>query len=113
MTGNEYQHEIAEFPSDYPIELGAFATILGMNRELGKLSDTMMKILMKDKAIITDEEKELISIYLGRILFYLSRSAEHCGLNLDTVMSDNITRMNNELRIKYIMNKDMFRPMNK
>ena len=113
MTGNEYQHNIAEFPSDYPIELGTFATILGMNRELGQLSNEMLKILRKDKAVITDDEKELISIYLGRILFYLARSAEHCGLNLDTVMQNNVLRMEHERNVKFLMNKDMFRPMNK
>ena len=113
MTGNEYQHNVAELPSDYPIELGAFATILGMNRELGKLSDTMMRILMKDKAVVTDKEKAIISNYLGRILFYLARSAEHCGLNLDSVMEDNILRLERDRDISFMMNKDMFRPMNK
>lgn len=111
MTGNEYQHNIFELPSDYPIELGTFATILGMNRELGKLSETMMKILMKDKAVITDKEKAVISNYLGRILFYLARSAEHCGLNLDTVMEDNILRLERERDLNILMNKDMFRPV--
>ncbi len=113
MTGNEYQHEVAEFPSDYPIELGTFATLLGMTRELGKLSDIMMKILMKEKSVIDEKEKAVISNYLGKILFYLARSAEHCGLNLDTVMQDNILRMSREAQMKYLMNKDMFRPMKK
>lgn len=113
MTGNEYQHEVAEFPSDYPIELGTFATILGMSRELGKLSETMMKILMKEKSVIDEKEKAIISSYLGRILFYLARSAEHCGLNLDAVMQDNILRMERERDLQFLMNKDMFRPMNK
>ena len=66
---------------------------------------------MKDKAVITDKEKAVISNYLGRILFYLARSAEHCGLNLDTVMEDNILRLERERDLNILMNKDMFRPV--
>lgn len=108
MTGTEYQHTVVEFPTKYPESLGPFYTVLGMNKTVGELSNILMGLLEKSESIVTEKEREQIEIKLGYLLYYIAKTADSCGLTLDTVMQDNINLMTfNRDRLNSI-NTDMF-----
>lgn len=108
MTGNEYQTNVLGFNIDYPESLGPFCTLLRMVEKIGMISSTMVDILNKPDASITDKERELLCIELGYVLEYLTRTIYHSGLTLDTVMQKNvdINRIKEEQR--NLINRDIF-----
>ena len=109
MTGNEYQTNILGFNIDYPESLGPFCTLLKMMDKIGMLSSTMVTILNKPDASITNKERTVLIDELGEILSYLTRTIYHCGLTLDDVMQNSIDKNKTMDEYKKIIDSDMFR----
>lgn len=108
MTGTEYQHTAVEFPTKYPESLGAFYTVLGMNKTTGELSNILMGILEKNDSSITEKERNLIGTKLGYLLYYIAKTADSCALTLDKIMQDNIDLMTYNRDKMNILNDDIF-----
>lgn len=109
MTGNEYQTNVLGFDVDYPENLGPFCTLLKMMEKIGIVSSTMVNILNKPDASVTDKERDILKFELGEILSYLTRTIYHSGLTLDDVMQTNVDYHNNNKMIKNILQDDIFR----
>ena len=109
MTGAEYQNNILNYNVSYPENLGAFCSVLLMQQEIGKLSNTLVKILSKPDASITEEERHIFAIQLGELLMNLTRTAFHCGLSLDSVMQYNIDLHNRQNSIQNIKSRDILK----
>lgn len=112
MTGNEYQTNIMNFDIDYPENLGAFCTLLRMMEKIGIMSSTMVDILNKPDASITNTERNILREELGELLMNLTRTVYHSGLTLDDVMQYNIDLYNRKQNYKTILNNDIFRKNN-
>ena len=80
-----------------------------MNERIGSLSSMMVDILNKPDASITNKERDEMSVKLGEILMYLTRTIHHCGLTLDDIMQQNIDIQNNKLQYENVLNRDIFR----
>lgn len=109
MTGNEYQKNVLGFNIDYPESLGSFCTLLRMMEKIGNISSTMVDILNKPDASITDKEREILCDSLGDVLMYLTRTIHHSGLTLDDVMQRNIDLNNAKQNYESIVQRDIFR----
>ena len=109
MTGNEYQTNVLGFDLKYPEGLGPFCTLLRMMEKIGMMSSTMVDILNKPDASITNKERDILRNELGEILMYLTRTIYHSGLTLDEVMQYNVDKQNNRQEYESIINRDMFK----
>lgn len=109
MTGNEYQINVLDFNIDYPESLGPFCTLLRMIEKIGIMSSTMVDILNKPDASITNTERDILRNELGEILMYLTRTIYHSGLTLDEVMQRNIDNYNAKQNYENIINRDIFK----
>lgn len=109
MTGNEYQTNVLGFDLKYPEGLGPFCTLLRMMEKIGMMSSTMVDILNKPDASITNNERDILRNELGEILMYLTRTIYHSGLTLDEVMQYNVDKQNNRQEYESIINRDMFK----
>ncbi len=109
MTGNEYQTNVLGFNINYPESLGPFCTLLRMMEKIGYMSSTMVDILNKKDAAITNKERDLLCDELGDILLYLTRTIHHSGLTLDEVMQRSIDVNNARQNYNDIVNRDIFK----
>lgn len=109
MTGNEYQTNVMGFDIDYPDNLGAFCTLLRMMERIGYMSSTMVDILNKPDASITNKERDILKSELGELLMYLTRTIYHSGLTLDEVMQYNVDVFMRKQNYKNLMKNDIFR----
>ena len=73
------------------------------------MSSTMVDILNKPDASITNKERDILRNELGEILMYLTRTIYHSGLTLDEVMQYNVDKQNNRQEYESIINRDMFK----
>ena len=109
MTGNEYQTNVMGFDIDYPDNLGAFCTLLRMMERIGYMSSTMVDILNKPDASITNKERDILRNELGELLMYLTRTIYHSGLTLDDVMQYNVDVFTRKQNYKNLIKNDIFR----
>ena len=109
MTGNEYQINVMGFDIDYPDNLGAFCTLLRMMERIGHMSSTMVDILNKPDASITNKERDILKSELGELLMYLTRTIYHSGLTLDDVMQYNVDVFMRKQNYKNLIKNDIFR----
>ena len=109
MTGNEYQTNVMGFDIDYPDNLGAFCTLLRMMERIGYMSSTMVDILNKPDASITNKERDILKSELGELLMYLTRTIYHSGLTLDEVMQYNVDVFMQKQNYKNLIKNDIFR----
>jgi len=109
MTGNEYQTNVMGFDIDYPDNLGAFCTLLRMMERIGYMSSTMVDILNKPDASITNKERDILRNELGELLMYLTRTIYHSGLTLDEVMQYNVDVFMQKQNYKNLIKNDIFR----
>jgi len=109
MTGNEYQTNVMGFDIDYPDNLGAFCTLLRMMERIGYMSSTMVDILNKPDASITNKERDILKSELGELLMYLTRTIYHSGLTLDEVMQYNVDVYMRKQNYKNLIKNDIFR----
>jgi len=109
MTGNEYQTNVMGFDIDYPDNLGAFCTLLRMMERIGYMSSTMVDILNKSDASITNKERDILRNELGELLMYLTRTIYHSGLTLDDVMQYNVDVFTRKQNYKNLIKNDIFR----
>lgn len=109
MTGNEYQNNVMGFNMNYPDGLGPFCPLLLTMNRIGVLSSTMVDILNKPDAAITNTERDVLCIELGEILMELTRTIHHSGLTLDEVMQKNIDINNAKRNRDVMMGNDIFK----
>ena len=109
MTGNEYQTNVLGFDLKYPEGLGPFCPLLRMMEKIGTMSSTMVDILNKPDASITNRERDILRNELGEILMYLTRTIYHSGLTLDEVMQYNVDVQNNRQEYENIIYRDIFK----
>lgn len=91
MEINEYQTQIRNF-ADYPIDVGPFTVILELHHNVGRLSDKLNKVLIKDHGAFSKEDKFKVAISLGDILNNISNIATDLGLTMNDIISINLTK---------------------
>jgi NTP pyrophosphatase (non-canonical NTP hydrolase) len=96
MELSEYQKKALVF--DYPVGISIkstefFAILLGLAGEAGEISEKFKKIYWHRNGDWNDDDKKEMSKELGDLLWYLSSVASHCGLSLEDIAKENITKL--------------------
>lgn len=93
MDFNEYQlkaRETAIYPN---IDKNWQYTIIGLQGEIGELSNKCKKILRDDNQKITEIKREEIKSEVGDIIWYLAMTCCEFGLNFDDVAKENLIKL--------------------
>lgn len=93
MNFKEYQdkaHKTAIFPYIGRIKI---YPLLGLNGEVGELTEKIKKVHRDKKGIYTEEDLDNIMKELGDILWYLSEVSTSLGISFDAIAELNIKKL--------------------
>lgn len=97
MDFNEYQELTGKTDLQTGIEEGLnppfLYYVLGLNGEVGEMTDKFKKLFRDDKGILTNERLDNITKEFGDILWYLSRLAAAFKIKLNDVAQINIDKL--------------------
>lgn len=79
----------AAISTDHPI---VYPT-LGLANEAGEVAGKVKKIFRDRGGIVTDEDREALTLELGDVLWYLSELCTRLGISLDDVAARNIEKL--------------------
>ena len=94
MTFDDYQ-KTSRQTALYPNILGknyVYPT-LGLVGEAGEIAEKVKKVFRDNNGEMTEERKAVIAQELGDVLWYLAQIATELDLSLDTIASENITKL--------------------
>jgi len=97
MTMNEYQEKAmktAVFPT---IGERYIYPLLGLNGEVGELTEKIKKVLRDKNGNFDEDDKRLIVKELGDILWYIAVLSNALGVTLQTVGISNIEKLKSRL----------------
>ena len=106
MDFNEYQEEakrVAVYPKVLPDALKQSPTVLlylttCLSGEVGELAEKIKKLFRDKHGELTPEIKELLSLELGDILWYLSCFATELGIELNEVAKSNTEKVQKRVK---------------
>ncbi len=90
MTIEDYQAQ-THYTNLYPEDLMLFCLVLGINSEAGEIADKVKKFYRGDK--MDTGLKLLLMGEMGDLLWYISETANHLGVNLSEVAQMNIEKL--------------------
>ena len=99
MEANDYQLQIRNF-IEYPLEIGPFSVILDLQKDVGRLSEKLNKVLVESHGSFEHKDKFKVAISLGDILFDISNIATDLGYTLNDIISLNLTKHSNDAQRK-------------
>jgi NTP pyrophosphatase (non-canonical NTP hydrolase) len=79
----------APIATDHPI---VYPT-LGLANEAGEVAGKVKKIFRDRQGMITDADREALTMELGDVLWYLSELCTRLGIRLEDVAARNITKL--------------------
>jgi len=79
----------APIATDHPI---VYPT-LGLTNEAGEVAGKVKKIFRDRQGVITDADREALTMELGDVLWYLSELCTRLGIRLEDVAARNITKL--------------------
>ncbi|HEY6740396.1 MAG TPA: nucleoside triphosphate pyrophosphohydrolase family protein [Actinopolymorphaceae bacterium] len=79
----------APIPTDHPI---VYPT-LGLANEAGEVAGKVKKIFRDRRGVITDEDREALTLELGDVLWYLSELCTRLGIRLEDVAARNVAKL--------------------
>ena len=79
----------APIATDHPI---VYPT-LGLANEAGEVAGKVKKIFRDRQGVITDEDREALTLELGDVLWYLSELCTRLGIRLEDVAARNIAKL--------------------
>lgn len=79
----------APIATDHPI---VYPT-LGLVNEAGEVAGKVKKIFRDREGVITDADRQALTLELGDVLWYLSELCTRLGIRLEDVADQNITKL--------------------
>jgi NTP pyrophosphatase (non-canonical NTP hydrolase) len=79
----------AEIATDHPI---VYPT-LGLANEAGEVAGKVKKIFRDHHGVITDADREALTLELGDVLWYLSELCTRLGIRLEDVAARNVAKL--------------------
>jgi hypothetical protein len=92
MELNSYQEQLKNYEK-YPKELGPYYLILGVQSEVGKLSEKLKIMLDSNETEVSERDKTGISISIGDIILYLSSIASSLNIPLDNIAALSLRKL--------------------
>ncbi len=88
-----YQKDSRKTAGYPPIGHPIIYPVLGLSGEAGEISEKIKKIFRDKKGEITQEDKEMLTLELGDVLWYLTQIASELDVNLEEVAEKNIKKL--------------------
>lgn len=79
----------APIATDHPI---VYPT-LGLANEAGEVAGKVKKIFRDRQGVITDADREALTLELGDVLWYLSELCTRLGIRLEDVAASNVAKL--------------------
>lgn len=79
----------APIATDHPI---VYPT-LGLTNEAGEVAGKVKKIFRDRQGVITDEDREALTLELGDVLWYVAELCTRLGIRLEDVAERNIAKL--------------------
>lgn len=97
MTFDEYQ-KAAESTNLTPgkgkvLSIAFMDKVLGLVGESGEFADKVKKILRDDKAVLSEEKRQLLVKELGDVLWYVATLCKHLDVSLEELAKLNIDKL--------------------
>mgnify|MGYP001620062275 CR=1 len=93
MNFDEYQ-KFCKSTAVYPkIGKNFVYPLIGLQGEVGEVSEKIKKLFRDDKGKLTDSKKIEIVKELGDVMWYISQLATEFGVNLSDVVKGNIEKL--------------------
>ena len=95
MTLDDYAKKVIHtliYPGSGEI-LGLAYVTLGLTGEAGEVAEKVKKILRDGDGTVTKEQKELLKLELGDIMWYIGAAAHELGFSLDEIAQANIDKL--------------------
>lgn len=93
MTIKEYQSETKK-TAIYPENNAINYLTLGLVSEAGEFAGKIKKVIRDNHGIISDSKKTELGFELGDICWYISQMANELDMDLETILSKNIAKLN-------------------
>ena len=87
---------------DLTISIDAIYPLLGLNGEVGELTDKIKKIYRNNRGIIDEVERQDIGFELGDILYYLARLSDSYGFSLSEIIKMNKAKITDRMKREVI-----------
>lgn len=68
--------------------------VLGLSGETGEVAEKFKKIIRDKNGIISEEDKLELTKELGDVLWYIAVFSDALGVSLDTVVNQNVEKLN-------------------
>ena len=97
MKLNEYQEKAmstAAYPSEYEI---VYCT-LGINGEAGEIAEKIKKIIRDKNGEYSEEDKRLIALEIGDVMWYCANLANNIGYSFSEVAQMNVDKLESRKR---------------
>ena len=92
MELNEYQHTVQNF-AFYPHDMGPYYTTFGMMDVVGQLAKKLKKALHDTDGEIDLKTKQLMTVQLGDLLYFISNTATDLGVSMNDIATYNIRKL--------------------
>jgi len=96
---NQYQENVVSF-NDYPAELGAYYSVMGIMAVTGTLAEKVQALLHTQDGKIDKRDAMKMAISLGDILRYISCMASDLNMSMDEIMAINLKKLEMERQKK-------------
>lgn len=70
-----------------------FYPLIGLNGEVGEVSEKLKKVIRDKKGFISDETKHVLMVELGDVLWYISQLCTELNILLDDVAKFNLDKL--------------------
>ncbi len=67
--------------------------VLGINGEAGEIAEKFKKIIRDKQGVMDEADKTELAKEIGDVLWYLAVFADHLGLSLDEIASNNLNKL--------------------
>jgi NTP pyrophosphatase (non-canonical NTP hydrolase) len=92
-TFADYQKDSRKTAGYPPIGHPIIYPVLGLSGEAGEISEKIKKIFRDKKGEISSEDKEMLKLELGDVLWYLTQIASELKVDLEEVAQKNIAKL--------------------
>jgi NTP pyrophosphatase (non-canonical NTP hydrolase) len=93
MAFGDYQQAAARTGGSVPMDHPIVYPTLGLTNEAGEVAGKVKKIFRDRGGVVTDADREALTLELGDVLWYLAELCTCLGISLDDVAAANLEKL--------------------
>lgn len=106
MTFDEYQKHALKTVVRHPDPMmDKTIWAMGISGEAGEVIEKWKKIMAYDKGVLSDEKLTELSKEMGDVIWYIAVFADSLGIKLESIIKQNINKLNSRKNRNKIMGR--------